>query len=522
MQTIEEIITSFKTTPILFVGSGLTRRYLNLPNWDGLLSHFANRMSKDSYIYAGYKNSANQDMPYTATLIEADFNRRWFSDSAFREELPQNYLDQIRLNGLSPFKAEIANYLNSFKEPNPLYETEINKLSSLMDKHISGIITTNYDCFMENICPKYTVYTGQDELLFSPIQNIAELYKIHGSTRDPKTIIINQDDYAYFEEHSAYLAAKLLTLFVEYPIIFIGYSIQDKNIQTILSNIIKCLNLEQLEELRHRFIFIQHAHSIEEEDISTVQLKIDDKSLVMTKISLFDYSKLYDALQLKHRAVPVNLLRIFKNEFYNYTITNSPNSAIMSVAELDNPNIPPNALMVAIGTEYSLRPIGLIGKKAADMYKDILLNNLKFSSDVILRYAYPEWKRQNVKLPVFKYLATASKAYPNIQKENTVANFDSFFLTDSIVKTRENTRKHIPTKNIASIAISDINDYHKITYMCNLYKEEIDATELKKFLVSFLTNHPNLFVSDGKDVVMKTNFKRLIRIYDWLIYGQKK
>lgn len=71
-------------------------------------------------------------------------------------------------------------------------------------------------------------------------------------------------------------------------------------------------------------------------------------------------------------------------------------------------------------------------------------------------------------------------------------------------------------------AISDINDYHKITYMCNLYKEEIDATELKKFLVSFLTNHPNLFVSDGKDVVMKTNFKRLIRIYDWLIYGHKK
>ncbi len=522
MHTIENIITSFKTTPILFIGSGLTRRYLNLPNWDNLLNHFATRLSNDPFIYASYKNTASQDMPYTATLIESDFNKRWFSDPNFREKLSQDFLDQIRFNALSPFKAEIANYLNGFKEVIPSYKTEIKKLSALMDKHVSGIITTNYDCFMENISPKYTVYTGQDELLFSPIQNIAELYKIHGSVCNPKTIIINQEDYAYFKEHSAYLAAKLLTLFVEYPIIFIGYSIQDKNIQTILNDIIKCLNLNQLEELQHRFIFIQHAHSIEEEDISTLQLKVGNKSLVLTKISLFDYSKLYDALQLNHRAVPVNLLRIFKNEFYNYAITNKPNSAIMSVAKLDDPNIPSNELMIAIGTEYSLRPIGLVGKKASDMYKDILLNNIDFSPDVILRYAYPEWKRQNAKLPIFKYLATASMAYPNIQKENTVTDFDSFFLTDSIIKARKNNRKHIIVKSIASISASSINDYHKITYMCSLYEKEINATELKDFLVKFLSSHQNLFVSDGTDVAIKTNFKRLVRIYDWLTYGHKK
>ena len=39
MMTIGEIIGKFNTTPFLFVGSGLTRRYLNLPDWKGLLKH---------------------------------------------------------------------------------------------------------------------------------------------------------------------------------------------------------------------------------------------------------------------------------------------------------------------------------------------------------------------------------------------------------------------------------------------------------------------------------------------------
>src|SRR5690606_26648612 len=136
----------------------------------------------------------------------------------------------------SPLKVSVSRHLLSLTQ-NDSDEDLRNEIAKLKTARVNGIITTNYDLLCEQIFPQFKVYKSQSELIFSPLQEVGEIYKIHGCCTEPNSIVITEDDYHEYNRKNAYIAAKLLTVFLEHPTIFMGYSISDENIRTILSSI---------------------------------------------------------------------------------------------------------------------------------------------------------------------------------------------------------------------------------------------------------------------------------------------
>lgn len=117
----------------------------------------------------------------------------------------------------------------------------------------SPIVTTNYDEVIEPLFPGYERVISQ-QILRKPFLAIGEIFKIHGCISCPESIVINEADYVRFEEDHKYLSAKLLTYFIEHPLVFIGYRANDPNIKKILSDVDRMVRAQEYELVPNIYI----------------------------------------------------------------------------------------------------------------------------------------------------------------------------------------------------------------------------------------------------------------------------
>lgn len=516
--TIDELIEKFVTIPFLFVGSGLSRRYYNLPNWTGLLQEMVDKFNQDPFAFRSYEDKASfTDNPYginpkIASFIEEDFNKEWFSNPNIRT-LNKEYMQKVS-DGCSPFKVEMSYYLKQKSILKSEFKDEVTLLNNIAKKSVAGIITTNYDLFFETYLSDYKVYVGQQALLFSQLQGIAEVYKIHGSLNEPQSIIINEKDYKEFKEKREYLAAKLLTIFMEYPIIFMGYSLSDTNIRDILSSIVKCMTKEQVKLPKYKFIFVEYDPAIKRYEIRDSTFTFDDnKLLTMTKISLSDYSLLYNAIGKKKMKIPVRLLRILKNELYLFTLTNQPTNKI-KVAMIDDQRISSDELVMSIGTTETVNINGLKGVTSDQWYRNIVMNDLKFEAKDLLSYAPELAKQMSGILPI-------NSLYQ--EKYNSIDNIDKLITNnyeDIISNTIKKERQRHPQISIKDILSQKLDFDKELLYIAFLEEDKIDLQDLEDYLKSQFVENENILKESKSNI--RTNLRRLIRIYDYLKGENKK
>ena len=139
---INDFVSQYKNYPVLFVGTGISRRYLeNSYTWDELLRKIATDLweSDEKYLDIKAKCTDAQNFcsfPKVATLLEEEFNKALEQDrnGNFRE-INDLFYEKMRENiCLSRFKIYIAKLLKSGKKKIEK-EEELNELKKDKKKH---------------------------------------------------------------------------------------------------------------------------------------------------------------------------------------------------------------------------------------------------------------------------------------------------------------------------------------------------------------------------------------------------
>lgn len=512
----KEHISKFSTSPFLFIGSGFSRRYLGLPTWEHLLIETCKELGLPKP-YNFYKSNADSQLPYIASLIGNDFNEIWWESPNF--EKSRAMFEAHAETKYSPLKYEVSHKINAANEiiQDELIKKEIQLLKKV---NIDGIITTNWDQLLEQIFPEFNKFIGQEELIFSELYSIGEIYKIHGCASKPNSLVLTAEDYKNFEERNEYLAAKLLTIFIENPIVFIGYSLDDKNIQGILKSIIKCLTKDKIEKLRDRLIFCKWDPSATETLMLDSTMLISDTVIPLKIITLNDFTEVYTVLANIKRKLPIKVLRQMKGMVYDFVKSNASKTKIYVTDNLDDiENIHEAEFVYGVGLKDRFAEVGIRGIELKDVLSDIILPR-NWDPQKISKLCLP--RLNGTYIPYFKYLSASKllNTQGKLDENIDIPEFSPAFIkkvnetnADSFSPPLSYKRKKAEINNMFSSFKSLVetkNDLHILMYTPLLNSEKIDLSELKNYLVE------NISLLNNSS--LGTHFRKLICLYDFLLF----
>lgn len=505
--TLYDILGKNERAPFLFLGSGFTRHYYDTPDWKGILEKFAPRP------FNAYISQIGNNYPQIASKIAEELTAK-FWELPESDTLQQKYKNFVVSNS-SYLKLLISEYLKSESLRVGIPDEWKDELEILRNAPVDGVITTNWDDLAEQIFPKFKTYIGQEELLFNKSYNIGEIYKIHGCFKRPESLVLTKEDYDEYNNKYAYLASKLLTIFVEHPVIFIGYSINDSNIKAIIKSLVCCLSQDNINRLKNNMIFVDWKPD------PNFNLQVENSTFLLSegvsfpcvKILTHSFKPIYETMQNFTRQIPTNVLRLYKDSFYEIVYSQRPEKKLCVVEEKDLMNRTDVEFVCGygvIGRYHSA--VGYTGIKALELFKDLLSENINYDPTQILTKTLPNIQGY---VPIYRYLRVVGI---NSNAEyvgnslgvnyglNKGADFQSYFRYPTAAN------EFIDGRNLSEL-ITD-NDVNKvicaIPYM-NLQEEDLEI--LREFLIAKLNQY----------MVLKNNYssyyRKAVCFYDWKKFG---
>lgn len=522
-KSILDKIVESKKMPVLFIGSGISKRYLyNFPNWEELLKLSFQAVNPDPFYYGQYIEKFNRDNLSNfekniklASIIENDFNAAFYSRK-IKIKLGNSKNPTWIKQGVSPYKMFLVSFFKRLSvNNNPALQEEIEKFRLLKNK-VSAVITTNYDCFIEKEVFKndYEVFCHQNELFSSDSYNIAEIYKIHGSITDAKSIVITEKDYQNFNESRKLIIAKMLTLFAESPIIFMGYSFTDENIQHIIEDFLGCLTQKELRHISSHFIFISYKKGEKRLRENKRTLFTSNKvEIPITEIETDNYSAIYDKLNEIIPGIAASRIRetrkIVKRIVDQSMSSTDAESIIVGIDDLEKLDTSSKPLAIAIGyRDDILNKVGYGMLEVETIFEDILFDNKHLDADNMCFNRFKSIPISHL-IPVFKYVKNCSS---EIQENSKLYEY---------ISVRNSVDKIISKSQIKSIhtlpEVSTISELHDCMSQQNSLDRQAGVLlkNITKFNLSEIrTECQKMFNAMSGSKITSTCFKRCVMYLD--------
>jgi len=515
---IAAVLAKKPAAPFLFLGSGFSRRYIGLETWAGLLERFSEGVKDFNY----YLGSADGDLPKAANLLAKDYFEYWWKDERFEKSRVSHGRKMHKSS--SPLKLEISKHLREQTDITPSDNHLREELALLTKLNVDGVITTNWDNLAEAIFPEYKVFVGQEELIFSNPQSIAEIYKIHGCCSKPESLVLTEEDYSAYEKKYSYLVAKLITIFIEHPVFFIGYSLADDNIQDMLGSIVGCLTEAQLEIFSQNLFFVKRAQEAGISRIYPSTLQFGNYALSLQVIETSDFSEVYAGIETVKRKIPARVLRVCKEQMYELVKSTTPDTKL-AVANLDELDSGAEIeFVVGVGVAQEERNVselaqqGYRGITPNELYMDVISDRYDYDPKQILDDCFPNMlSKSGTFFPGYKYLKGIGITSLSELNQTQYSEIRPFFCkyTESRFRTNSFARQYIRLMKgkTASEIIDEFPVEKAAAYLPYLEGVAFDLDVIQKFL---LDNFDRIF---DKNDSYHTYYKKLAVLYDRVKHG---
>lgn len=278
---------------VVFVGAGVSKNS-GVPSWWELIKKFADEL--------GYSR-CDACQKKTTDCPSADCKNRFEYTQEEFLRIPEYYYQQDTSENHANYFGLIQNTLHCGNGPNPIDD----EIFSVFPRHI---ITTNYDPLLEKSQSVnsllYTVVTRDSDLLAEA--NDRYIIKMHGDLEKPDTIVLKESDYIKYEQEHPLISTFIKSLLVNHTFIFLGYSLNDNNLNLIIGWINYFRELHGVKERPANFwIDSKPATPFEEArlesrnifvvDLSSLPTDLEEKAVIPASITNSTGRKLFTFLR---------------------------------------------------------------------------------------------------------------------------------------------------------------------------------------------------------------------------------